>query len=238
MKKQRLVEGDSAYRKAFPLAEGCLDYFPDALAAVSNLRLSRQSQAQQKTNRCATHGPSSTDHAADCIMRHLTERGGFDASSRLMGWITASATAWRWRGDALALAQQEIEEAGRVCRCQGEHGYDDAHRPRSPFTGKDVQGQQPADGSTARGKYACGPVMENGEPESSAGVMHEVPPIQIEAAAHIQEALEASLAEMEGTGHSMGEGQRTGAGQMRIARIANATRVIGKSQGYTRPAAP
>ena len=61
-----------------------------------------------------------------------------------------------------------------------------------PFTGKDVQVSNRLT-DRLRGKYAVGPVMSNGEPEFGWR-QHEVPPIQIEAAAHI-EALEASLAE-------------------------------------------
>jgi dATP/dGTP diphosphohydrolase, N-terminal len=106
-KKTRLIEGDSAYRKMFPMAEGLLDYFPDALAAVSNL--SFLGNAKHNKDEPLHHARSkSTDHA-DCIMRHLTERGGFDT-------IMVDGTEYRvrhsvalaWR--ALALAQEEIEQ--------------------------------------------------------------------------------------------------------------------------------
>jgi hypothetical protein len=63
-----------------------------------------------------------------------------------------------------------------------------------PFTGKDVQVSNRLT-DRLRGKYACGPVMKNGEPEFGWR-QHEVPPIQIEAAAHI-DALEAALREYE-----------------------------------------
>lgn len=59
-----------------------------------------------------------------------------------------------------------------------------------PFLGKDVQVSNRLT-DRLRGKYACGPLTENGEPEFGWR-QHEVPPIQIEAAAHI-EVLEASL---------------------------------------------
>ena len=59
-----------------------------------------------------------------------------------------------------------------------------------PFLGKDAQvSDRLAD--RLRGKYACGPVMENGEPEFGWR-QHEAPPIQHEAADRI-EALEAAL---------------------------------------------
>jgi len=106
--KKRLVEGDSAYRKMFPMAEGLLDYFPDALAAVSNL--------SYLGNRKHNHGEplhharaKSTDHA-DCIMRHLLERGGFDVIVvDGVEYQVRHSVALAWR--ALALAQEEIEQA-------------------------------------------------------------------------------------------------------------------------------
>lgn len=61
---------------------------------------------------------------------------------------------------------------------------------RDPFTGKDVEISNRLT-DRLRGKYACGPIMENGEPEFGWR-QHEVPPIQIEAAAHIEQ-LEATL---------------------------------------------
>jgi hypothetical protein len=106
--KKRLVEGDSAYRKAFPLAEGCLDYFPDALAAVSNLSFlgNRKHNKDEPLHHARA---KSTDHA-DCIMRHLLERGGFDIITvDGMDYRVRHSVALAWR--ALALAQQEIEEA-------------------------------------------------------------------------------------------------------------------------------
>ena len=59
-----------------------------------------------------------------------------------------------------------------------------------PFLGKDVQVSDRLT-DRLRGKYACGPAMENGEPEFGWR-QHEAPPIQHEAADHI-EALEAAL---------------------------------------------
>ena len=69
-----------------------------------------------------------------------------------------------------------------------------------PFLGKDVQvSDRLAD--RLRGKYACGPAMENGEPEFGWR-QHEAPPIQHEAADRIEvlqeqnRALEAALREV------------------------------------------
>lgn len=107
-KKQRLIEGDSAYRKQFPLAEGLFDYFPDALAAVSQLSFA----GNQKHNKGEPlhHARSkSTDHP-NCILRHLMERGNFDEIEvDGMHYRVRHSVALAWR--ALALAQEEIEQA-------------------------------------------------------------------------------------------------------------------------------
>jgi hypothetical protein len=106
--KQRLVEGDSAYRKMFPMAEGLLDYFPDALAAVSNL--SYLGNLKHNISGAPRHERTKSMDHADCIMRHLTERGGFDIITvDGMDYRVRHSVALAWR--ALALAQQEIEEA-------------------------------------------------------------------------------------------------------------------------------
>ncbi len=90
-----------AERKACPIARGVLDYFPDALAAVANCSLVANEQ----------HNPGepmhwakdkSTDHA-DCIVRHLLDRGTMDDD----GIRHSTKIAWR----ALALLQTEIENA-------------------------------------------------------------------------------------------------------------------------------
>lgn len=91
---------DSAARKNMPIATGVIDYFPDALAAIAGV--------SKKGN--DKHNPGeplhwarekSTDHA-DCIARHLIERGRLDED----GGRHSAKLAWR----ALALLQEEIEE--------------------------------------------------------------------------------------------------------------------------------
>jgi hypothetical protein len=95
-----LNENHHARRKAQPLARGCLDYFPDALLAVAELSMIANEQ----------HNPGqpmhwakekSADHA-DCLARHLLQRGETDPTSGLSHTV---AVAWR----ALALLQTEIE---------------------------------------------------------------------------------------------------------------------------------
>lgn len=87
-------------RKAIPLCTGVLDYFPDALIAVA--RVSFEGNKQHNPGEPLHWAKEkSTDHA-DCIMRHLVERGTLDSD----GTLHSAKTAWR----ALALLQIEIEE--------------------------------------------------------------------------------------------------------------------------------
>lgn len=90
---------DAAKRKAIPLATGCIDYFPDALAAVADL--SRVGGEQHNPGMPLFWDKSkSTDHG-DALMRHFIERGTFDVD----GVRHSAKVAWR----ALALLQTEIE---------------------------------------------------------------------------------------------------------------------------------
>lgn len=97
--RKRLLETSSAERKMYPLATGLLDYFPDALAEVAKLSL----LATQKhhPDKPMHHDRSKSMDHADCIVRHLVGRGGFDGETR-----ESAALAWR----ALALLQEELEQ--------------------------------------------------------------------------------------------------------------------------------
>ena len=90
---------DKKERKETPIARGVLDYFPLAIACVANVSFVGNEQ----------HNPGqpmhwakekSTDHA-DCIARHLIERGNVDTD----GIRHSAKVAWR----ALALLQIELE---------------------------------------------------------------------------------------------------------------------------------
>jgi Domain of unknown function (DUF5664) len=94
----RLIDTDSATRKTFPMARGLLDYFPDALAAVAQVSYAGN-QKHNPGEEMHHARRKSVDHA-DCIMRHLVGRGGFDGDVR-----HSAALAWR----ALALLQEELE---------------------------------------------------------------------------------------------------------------------------------
>ena len=96
--RARLIEGGSEYRKSFPMAEGLLDYFPDALAAVSEV--SYHGNQKHNPGQPMHHARGKSMDHANCIARHLVERGGFDGPIR-----HSAALAWR----ALALLQEELE---------------------------------------------------------------------------------------------------------------------------------
>lgn len=94
---------DSTERKRTPITTGVLDYFPDAVAEIARVSLAGNDQ----------HNPGeplhwarekSTDQA-DCIARHLIERGTIDSD----GMRHSAKMAWR----ALALLQTELEAAAR-----------------------------------------------------------------------------------------------------------------------------
>lgn len=97
-----MLPTDSAARKDIPLARGVLDYFPAAWVEIA--RLSKYGNDKHNPGEPLHHARGkSTDHA-DCIMRHLMERGTIDSS----GFSHTVMVAWR----ALALLQEELEAAG------------------------------------------------------------------------------------------------------------------------------
>lgn len=92
---------DKQERKQHPITTGVLDYFPDAIAAVANTSfIGNQQHNPGKPMHWARH--KSTDHA-DCIARHLVQRGTVDDD----GIRHSAKVAWR----ALAMLQLEIEAA-------------------------------------------------------------------------------------------------------------------------------
>lgn len=100
MKKPRLST-DSQERKEIPLASGCFDYFPDALAAVAELSYVGNEKHNPGQPLHWARGKSTDE--ADCLLRHLLERGTVDTD----GIRHSAKVAWR----ALALLQKELEEA-------------------------------------------------------------------------------------------------------------------------------
>lgn len=97
--RQRLLDGmTSAERKQYPMGSGLVDYFPDALAYVSYV--SFKGNEKHNPGQPLHHARGKSNDHADCIARHLAERGGFEGDVRHSG-----ALAWR----ALALLQEELE---------------------------------------------------------------------------------------------------------------------------------
>ena len=109
----RPVCRDAQARKECPVARGVLDYFPDSLLEVAHVSFVGNQQ----------HNPGeelhwakekSTDEA-DCILRHLIDRGKLDSD----GLRHSAKVAWR----ALALLQREIEDerARQIADSQGNY---------------------------------------------------------------------------------------------------------------------
>lgn len=94
-----LLPTDKQVRKDTPIARGVLDYFPLALAEIA--RVSKAGNDQHNPGQPLHWAKEkSTDHA-DCIARHLIERGAVDDD----GMRHSAKMAWR----ALALLQLELE---------------------------------------------------------------------------------------------------------------------------------
>jgi hypothetical protein len=90
---------DAKARKATPLAEGVLWYFPNALAAVA--AVSKAGNDQHNPGQPMHHARGKSMDHADCLMRHLIDAGTIDMD----GLRHSAKVAWR----ALALLQEEIE---------------------------------------------------------------------------------------------------------------------------------
>ena len=90
---------DPAKRKALPITTGVLDYFPDAIAEVARVSVAGNDQHNPGEPLHWARGKSMDQ--ADCIARHLLERGTIDVD----GLRHSAKLAWR----ALALLQLELE---------------------------------------------------------------------------------------------------------------------------------
>ena len=97
---QNVLPSETEARKNIPLARGVLDYFPAALAEVAKLSKAGNDKHNPGEDLHWARGKS-LDHA-DCILRHLADRGTVDAED---GIRHSAKTAWR----ALALLQEELE---------------------------------------------------------------------------------------------------------------------------------
>lgn len=93
----------TAARKDIPIARGVLDYFPAALAEVARLSKAGNDKHNPGEDLHWARGKS-MDHA-DCILRHLIDRGTVDPED---GFSHSAKVAWR----ALAMLQEELETQG------------------------------------------------------------------------------------------------------------------------------
>ena len=105
--EKRFLPADSAARKQIPIASGLFDYFPDALAAVANV--SWIGNEKHNPGEPLHHARGKSMDHADCVARHLIERGGHDVI--MIDGVPhelrhSAALAWR----ALALLQEELEQ--------------------------------------------------------------------------------------------------------------------------------
>jgi len=95
-----LLPTDWHERKSMPLASGVLDYFPLALMEVAKVSKIGNDQHNPGQPLHWARGKS-MDHA-DCILRHLVDRGTIDTD----GGLHSAKVAWR----SLALLEEEVEE--------------------------------------------------------------------------------------------------------------------------------
>ena len=91
---------DAKERKQYPIASGVLDYFPDAIAAISYICYLGNEQHNRGQPLHWARGKSSDE--ADTMLRHFLQRGTLDTD----GVRHTAKCAWR----CLALLQKEIEE--------------------------------------------------------------------------------------------------------------------------------
>ena len=134
---QAMPEGSEA-RKGVPLCTGVLDYFPAALAAVAKLSKFGNDKHNPGEPLHWARGKS-MDHA-DCIARHLVDRGVIDPDTQMSHTVEV---AWR----ALALLQEELEAAGAP-RARG------AFEPKPPL-GRGSDHNAWCDGKASPGLFCC-----------------------------------------------------------------------------------
>jgi hypothetical protein len=97
------MSDEAKWRKQRPLASGCLDYFPDALAEVAYT--SWVGNEQHHPGAPLHWDKSKSSDEADALLRHLSQRGTIDTD----GVRHSAKVAWR----ALALLQRELDKDKR-----------------------------------------------------------------------------------------------------------------------------
>ena len=99
--KAMLLPTDPAVRKGTPITTGVLDYFPLALAEVA--RVSKAGNDQHNPGQPLHWDKTKSLDHADCIARHLIDRGTLDTTDSPPQRHSAKL-AWR----ALALLETEL----------------------------------------------------------------------------------------------------------------------------------
>ena len=96
-----MLPSDPKERKQYPVTTGLFDYFPDAIIEIAHL--SYVATEQHHPGQPLHWDRSKSTDQADCIGRHLLQRGTVDSD----GMRHSAKLAWR----ALALLQLELEAA-------------------------------------------------------------------------------------------------------------------------------
>lgn len=117
------MTNDKQTRKETPIATGCLDYFPDALADVAHV--SYVGNQQHNPGQPMHWDRSKSSDHADCLLRHLAERGTLDTD----GLRHSAKVAWR----ALAMLQVEVEGKGPQA-VQYVEAVTPVQKPKPPLT--------------------------------------------------------------------------------------------------------
>lgn len=99
MNEMKVLPTEKQARKETPITTGVLDYFPLAIAEVA--RVSKAGNDQHNPGEPLHWARHKSTDQADCIARHLVERGTIDED----GQRHSAKMAWR----ALALLQLELE---------------------------------------------------------------------------------------------------------------------------------
>lgn len=99
-----MLTTNSDERKDLPLATGVLDYFPDAIAEIA--RLSKAGNDKHNPGEPLHWAREKSNDHADCIIRHLMDRGGEDTD----GFLHDVKVAWR----ALAMLQLALEKQDAI----------------------------------------------------------------------------------------------------------------------------
>lgn len=141
--EKTVLPTDKQARKNIPMVRGLLDYFPNALAGVAEVSRVANEQHNPGEEMHWAWGKSN-DHA-DCIVRHLIDRGKKDED----GLDHAAKVAWR----ALALYEEELVAAG-------------AKPGRSVWM--PAEEQEPSFGGAQLRCSACGMTYIGGPPEQCA----------------------------------------------------------------------